>query len=283
MVVVGLVWLIVSSSAFAQGGPPAPAPAPVPAADVRAEAQQHFQTGVQAYNVGDFDTAIAEWKEAYRLLHLPDFLFNIGQAYRGKRDHENALFFFNSYLRERPDAPNAAEVTALRDEEQKMLDEERTTAARAAAEQHERDDAARRAAAEAEAARRASSATAIDSGTGQPDASRGRGLRMAGLIAGGAGLLLAGTGVVFTMSASSTASDLEDAAERGDPWTDELADKESSGERKATLGAVLIGVGAAAVVGGSVSFFLGWRKGRERAPVALVAPTGTGVVALVRF
>lgn len=280
--IVVVVWLTGVSAARAQGTPP-PTPAPpatAPASpELRAQAQAHFQAGVQAYNVGDFDTAIVEWKEAYRLLHLPDFLFNIGQAYRGKRDHENAIFFFNAYLRERPDAPNTAEVTALRDEEQRLREEERAAETeRAAAAQREQEAASRAA---VEAASKPVGTASVDAGDDNGPAP-GRRLRIAGLVAGGTGLLLLGTGALFSVSASDTASDLEAAAERGDPWSDELADMESSGERKATMGAVFMGVGAAAVVGGGVAFFLGWRKGREPAAVA-IAPTGTGVVAVMRF
>lgn len=269
-----LAWLACAqATARAQGAPPAPQQNP---------AEQRFKAGLDAYNIGDFDTAITEWKEAYRLAQLPDLLVNIAQAYRGKGDHTNAVFFLNSYLRARPDAPNAAEVTALRDEEQRLLDDER--AARTA--QLRAQEEARRAA-EADAARTSAAATTDVTAAVPTDGGPrpGRGLRVAGLIAGGAGILLVGTGILFEVSASGTADELEAASARGDLWTDALADKESAGERKATMGAVFIGVGAAAVVGGAVSYVIGWRKGREHkaAPVATVLPTGTGVVALVRF
>lgn len=274
MAMVLLAWLACAqATSHAQSAAPAPAPQQNPA-------ELRFKAGLDAYNVGDFDTAITEWKEAYRLAQLPDLLVNIAQAYRGKGDHTNAVFFLNSYLRARPDAPNAAEVTALRDEEQRLLDDERTAKT---AELRAQEEARR--AAEADAAR-TSAATTTDVTAAVPTDGgprAGRGLRVAGLIAGGAGLLLVGTGILFEVSASGTADELEEAAARGDLWTDELADKESAGERKATMGAVFIGVGAAAVVGGAVSYVIGWRKGRKTEPVATVVPTGTGVVALVRF
>ena len=69
---------------------------PKPANDAKAEAQERYQVGLQAYNVGDFDVAIKEWKLCYRLHASPQFLFNIAQAYRGKSDYQHAAFFFNA-------------------------------------------------------------------------------------------------------------------------------------------------------------------------------------------
>lgn len=252
--------------------PPAPESPP---ADSRAEAQKQYQDGVQAYNVGDFDTAVARWKEAYRLMPLPDFQFNIAQAYRGKRDYQNALFFYNAFLREKPDAPNLEEVVALRDEMQRLWDEEQ--AAKAAARKVAPPPETGTPATDDEAPRTLTTTT-----TQTDERTPGRGLKLTGIIVGSAGAIMLTTGVIFTMAASSAASDLEAAAERGDPWSDELADKESAGERNATLGAVLMAAGGAAIVAGTVTFVLGVRKDRAQSRVAIV-PAGAGFVARVSF
>jgi hypothetical protein len=65
-----------------------------------------YDGGRMAYNVGDFDTAIARWRAGYAFSARPYFLYNIAQAYRQAHDNEKALFFYKSYLREAAGAAN---------------------------------------------------------------------------------------------------------------------------------------------------------------------------------
>lgn len=262
----GAVWLGSTALAFAQGAPPDEA--------TKHRAQTHYQAGVSAYNVGDFDNAIREWKEGYRVLALPDFLFNIAQAYRGKGDHQNALFFYNAFLRERPDAPNVNEVVALRDETKRLLSEQRTAPAE--------DDAI--------TVPPASEPDGRDSAPSPPTASAqdstdsgGRSLRLTGLMTAGGGVALLATGVVFSLAASSAASDLEGAAAQGAPWTPALEDKERAGRRNETLGIVFLAAGSAAVITGAVTYYLGRRRAQKALSVAVLPIARGGVFASVEF
>src|SRR5687767_5154476 len=81
-----------------------------PPADTKQQARQFYEEGKRRYNVGEFERAIEAWKQGYDLHPSADFLFNIAQAYRRKPDAKQALFFFRSYLREKPNAANRAEV-----------------------------------------------------------------------------------------------------------------------------------------------------------------------------
>ena len=74
------------------------------------QARAHFSAGSRAYSLGEWTRAIDEYKKAYDASPDPAFLYNIGQAYRGAGDAKQALFFYRSYLRNAPDAPNRAEV-----------------------------------------------------------------------------------------------------------------------------------------------------------------------------
>jgi hypothetical protein len=103
-------------------------------------------------------------------------------------------------------------------------------------------------------------------------------MKLAGLVVGGSGIALVATGVVFAMSSSSAASELEAAAQRNDPWTSELEAKDRSARRKGTLGAVLIGTGVAAVATGGVLFYLGHRATAGERTIAIV-PTIDGTQA----
>lgn len=254
----GLVALLAAHpAALAQAKPPT---------DAKAEAQERYQVGLQAYNVGDFDVAIREWKLCYRLHSSPQFLFNIAQAYRGKSDYQQAAFFFNAYLRERPDAPNSDEVIALRDEMEGKLAEQRKAAEAAAK-------------AERDARPETKVDTAATVSASSEHGGDGRSLKLAGMITGGAGVALVAIGAVLVVSASSTADELEQAAADGEPFSRELQDKESRGERNGLLGVTFLAAGSVAVVAGGVSYYLGWRRGRE-APGVAVAPLPGGGVAV---
>jgi hypothetical protein len=74
------------------------------------EAKRHFEDGTNAFNLGDFPTAITEYKAAYKLKPEPVLLYNLGQACRLGNDLQQAIFFYRSYLRNSPNAANRREV-----------------------------------------------------------------------------------------------------------------------------------------------------------------------------
>ena len=100
--------LIVSVGALAQAqqaGPPPTAP------DPRAqEAKQHYENGMAHFNLEEWDAAIEEWKSGYRAKPVPQFLYNIAQAYRLSKHYDEALSFYQRYLRADPKAVNRVEV-----------------------------------------------------------------------------------------------------------------------------------------------------------------------------
>lgn len=262
-----MVWVLVctwGSSAHAQDDQQ----------DNKALAQEHYNAGLRAYNVGEFDQAIKDWKQAYQYLGAPDFLFNIAQAYRQKREYTEAIFFYNSYLRGKPDAANLAEVTALRDEMVALLKAQESTATlpptdvvdpnadTTRAETPVVADATER----PEQGSQVSPTTMVNQDRSAP--SGGESLRLTGMIAGGAGVAFLATGIVFALSASSTESDLERAAAAGEPWSDKFADMESSAESSATIGTVLVVVGVAAMIGGGASYYLGHKKREDARALA---------------
>lgn len=254
----------------------------------KALAQEHYNAGLRAYNVGEFDQAIKDWKAAYQYLGAPDFLFNIAQAYRQKRDYAQAVFFYNSYLRGKPEAANVAEVTALRDEMQALLDAQASTETLPPMDVV--DPNATETAATPTALKSATETASEIPGQGasagagevtlrdSPPPSDGKTLRLVGVIAGGTGVAFVATGIAFALFASSTESDLEKAAANGEAWSDEFSDMEDSAERSATIGTVLIVTGVVAIVGGAATYYFG-RKKREEAK-GLAGATVTPTVAL---
>jgi tetratricopeptide (TPR) repeat protein len=99
--------------------PSARAAEPTPAA--KQEARKHFDEGERHFRLGRFADALAAYSRAYEVAPLPGFLFNIGQCHRMLGNHERAVFFYQGYLREKPDAKNRAAVDKLIQDSQAKL------------------------------------------------------------------------------------------------------------------------------------------------------------------
>ena len=78
--------------------------------DTVAEARQHFQTGKQLFDAGDFRGAIREFEAANKLAPAPLLLFNIGLAYERLGEAGPALQYFKAYLEQMPNASNRSLV-----------------------------------------------------------------------------------------------------------------------------------------------------------------------------
>jgi hypothetical protein len=75
-----------------------------------ATARQRFEAGTRAFNLGEFDNAAREYREAYKLKPDPAILYNVAQSYRLAKNTEQALFFYRSYLRNSTDPSHRQEV-----------------------------------------------------------------------------------------------------------------------------------------------------------------------------
>lgn len=91
------------------------------------EARRHVNDAKVAYTLGEFDKAIAAWKEAYRLKPLPAILFNLAQAYRLAGDYRESRFQYENYLRGLPNAPNRLEVERRIEQLSPLIAAERET------------------------------------------------------------------------------------------------------------------------------------------------------------
>ena len=84
------------------------------------DAAAKYESGMAHYHLGEWDAAIDDWQAGFRARPLPEFLYNIAQAYRLSKRPEKALQFYQSFLSMSPDAPNAESVrqhiAALKDE-----------------------------------------------------------------------------------------------------------------------------------------------------------------------
>lgn len=93
------------------------------------EARTLYVEAKNAYDGGRFDDALAGFQAAFAKKPLPGFLFNLGQCERQLGHHQRAIFFFERYLDEKPDAANRATVEELIAESRGHLALQPTTAA----------------------------------------------------------------------------------------------------------------------------------------------------------
>ena len=230
--------------------------------DPIAAAKAAFERGEIHYQVGEFDRAIAEYREAYRLSKAANLLFNIAQAFRLKGDAEQAIYFYRSFLRNKPDAENRIDVEArIQEMEQKRANERRR------AEQERKRQAALAAAAKPRTV--IVREPAPDSGS--------RTLKLSGIITGAAGIVAIGGGVVFAFKADSGWDDINGLAANGGQWSDGFEAKYDTAQRDETVAVALLATGGAALVAGGVLYYLGRGDSRaERGPAVTVAPTAGG-------
>lgn len=81
------------------------------------EAQACYTRGQRQYDLGNYASAIEEFKRGYLLSGLSPFLLNIAQAYRKNGDNENALLYYKRFMeKSEPDDP-------ARPATQKIIDE----------------------------------------------------------------------------------------------------------------------------------------------------------------
>src|SRR5581483_10419669 len=75
-----------------------------------AAAKRLFASGTKHFDLNEFELALADFKEGYRLKDDPVFLYNIAQCHRLLNHDVEAMRFYKSYLRRSPNAPNKREV-----------------------------------------------------------------------------------------------------------------------------------------------------------------------------
>lgn len=71
-------------------------------ADDALDARAHYQAGQHFYDQGQYDEAIHEFEEAYRLKPHPNVLYNIAQAHERLLEYAESVKWFERYLKEAP-------------------------------------------------------------------------------------------------------------------------------------------------------------------------------------
>ncbi|MBL0213029.1 MAG: tetratricopeptide repeat protein [Myxococcales bacterium] len=282
--VAGSLAALLVATSVARGQAPAP-PAPDAKPDVkpdgltddqkRAQAKTLYEQGLSAYNLGNFDAAISSFSEAYAISQAPGLLFNIAQSHRLKKDYEKATYFYTTYLRLKPDAPNRADVEARLEEMQKLIDEQKKMERRPPEGTVTPDGNG----GQGNQAKPLPTVGPIDKPS-DPDAGRNaQTLMTAGLATGGAGVALVITGFVFGSLARSAEKDLNALSTNMGTWTQAQQDRYDAGKRNNTIAIISFIAGGAAVATGGALYVLGTMK-KKHATVAINPTRGGSTVAV---
>lgn len=87
-------------------------------------ARRFFRRARKAYTLGQFERALELFKAAYEAKPMPAFLFNLGQCHWQLKNYERAIFFYEGYIREKPDAQNRPLAEELLAESRRLYNQE---------------------------------------------------------------------------------------------------------------------------------------------------------------
>ncbi|SRR5258706_11844240 len=243
--------------------------------DPRSSARAHFDDGTKAFDLGHYEEAITEYELAYKLHDDPALLYNIAQAQRLAGHAEEALRLYRTYLRKVPSARNREETEAKIVELQKLIKQQTRTQTMPpnmplapAPEPPKKEAPAPPAPTPAPAPAPAPAPPVARQPapdlSARPAPPRRRAVRIAGITVGAVGVAMLAGGIGASVAANSAGSDLTQDARAMRPFD---SDKFQSGERAQAGATALYVLGAAAVVGGAVLLYLGYReRPRARSP-----------------
>ncbi|MGE0784139.1 MAG: tol-pal system YbgF family protein [Sandaracinaceae bacterium] len=212
------------------------------------EARRHFEAGVGAYERGDYEVALEEFRTAHRMTGSPDILYNIAQCADRLRRDDVALESYRAYLAQRPRASDRAQVEARIEVIERALAEE---AARVEAQVQEREDRRReQAELQAQLERERAAAEEARRLRGEPPPDPG----VAPWILFGGGLAVAVTGAILVGVAELDAACVGDPTGCvSDPAAPRWQEVEAAYDRVVGFrvgGGIGIGVGVAAAIAG---------------------------------
>ncbi len=221
------------------GAAPSPAAAVDPETDrILNQARIEFDAGTDHYAAGRYEEAIRRFQAGYALVPRPNFLVNIGQAFRKLGNLERAKEAYVAYVRALP------ANSALRDQALQVLAEIEV--------QLQDQEAARPVASAPPQATPLPLVTPIPPARAPapPRTSLGAWL---GLGIGGAGLALVATGVGFQIRARSASGHLEEASRNESVFN---PNEEAAGQRAEKIGNGLFAAGGAVMAAGLLLYLV---------------------------
>ena|SRR6266850_2241403 len=237
-------------------------------ADDKAKAKALYDEGLRHYNVAEYTQAIDAWKQAYLLSKKPLLLFNIAQAYRLSGDCAQALTFYDSYTRDEPDLHNQDELdqaVAACKNPAKPPDKPQDVTTGTTVHPEQPAETPKTTAERANPSVQPPPTEATDT-TQTEHWSR---MRKLGIGVGVAGVVAGGVGLLFAHKGSTLASENQNTP----AWDPIAKSRENDGKRANTLAWAFGGTGLALAIAGGVMFALG---GHSQEHAVALAPTSGG-------
>jgi tetratricopeptide (TPR) repeat protein len=221
------------------------------------DAEQLYNQGQAAFDAKRYDDALVAWQKSFDLSHEAGLQFNLAQAYRlrgQKGDCASAATAYRKFIAQDPMSSRRPIAERFAADSEKCAAAENPVSVTATAPE----------------------VPPNDPGTAGSPAS-GRGKRIAGLALVGGGALLVATGFYVGHTATALGDEVTSACTGGCDWA-VYGPKDADGRRAQRNQYIFHGLGVAAVLGGSVLYWLG---SRERAPsrIAIVPRVDGAAVA----
>ena len=263
LVVLGLL-VVATPAARAQPGEGGDAEAQ----ERRRRASAHVEQGDRYKEAGEFAKAAREYEKAYELVPHAVLFFNIAQVHRLGGDRPRALEYYERYLAAEPDGRASAQARRFAAELEREI----------RAEERRRQGSGEGGGDTGDGDTGGGDTGDGDTGDGDTgggdtgggpgpvirggtDTARpGRGMRIAGMAAAGAGAVSLGVGVVFGLKARSISDEI--STHEG-AWTDDDLARQDDGRSAERMMFVATGVGVAAIAAGAVLYYLGHSAGAE--------------------
>lgn len=209
---------------------------PLPIAQDPKSAQDLYAEGQAAYARGDYATAIDRWQISYQVSGESALLFNVAQALRLSGNCARAIETYRLFMVADPDA--TSDQHRLADEFVRELSPTCPSSPPP------------RQATPAPIHGKPPVAIATP-----PETARARTGEILDLTTAGAGTIAIVVGLTIGHHGQSIGTEITSACARGCDWTAQ-APRDASGRRDVTIGYALDGVGAAAIVGAAIAYFV---------------------------
>jgi tetratricopeptide (TPR) repeat protein len=217
------------------------------AADAVAQTAEDLYTqGQEAYDRKNYAEAIERWQASYRMSNEEALFFNIGQAQRLSGDCHGAVESYRRFTQSDPDPSS---------EQHKLAEYFVRDLGRVCAPSPKLDIAPVRT---VDDGIRSAESRPVDS---RPvDSSRGKTLKISGLVIGGTGLATLATGIYLGRHAQSIGDEVTAACRTSCDWS-AWKDRDVQGQRYSTIGRGLAVTGGIGIAGGVALYYLGMRQG----------------------
>jgi hypothetical protein len=250
-------------------------------------AKRYYNLGEELYNRSDYEGALKQFQQSYKLSQRPALLYNMARCQESLGQYEKAIELYNGYLKSKPDNPSTIEARIAN--LQKLLKKKQEGSAPQPSPPVKGEPV------KAEPSQPPGGAHppgGAGPAVGEPlpppqgEPSRpSRPYRIPGWVLVGTGGALLVTGIVLGAMAASKAKDLEQANKSGKEWA-EYADVEQSGRTLNKAGIATLALGGAAAATGIVLLILDMKAPKEERRAWLtpsLAPGGAVVSGGVQF